>query len=536
MTELRDIPTARPVGLTTLAFSTLGTVASLLLLCVLASAAPAAHAPDRAALARMDRVIRTGMDRSGMPGFAVAVVSGGDVVYARGYGDAREGARATAETPFMLGSASKSFTALAAMQLVDAGKLDLDAPARRYVREFRLADQRAADRITVRQVLQQTSGLPATAGGPVVRSAADGTALQALRELGDTKLATPPGTAFEYANANYILAGLIIERASGEPYAQYVQHHIFTPLGMRHSFVALDAAKHAGLATAHRYWFGLTVVHGPTFRAGIQSAGYLISSAQDMGRYLAVYLNHGVTANGQRIVSHQGLKTMLTPGRPGKMGPWSGHADARYAMGWYVGGPWSEPAQLHPGRAPDSSALMVMFPRRHLAVVTLTNAANELSVPHYPGSVDRVERNAVDALIGDPVETGTSLHRFYLYFDLIALALLAAMAWPVLRAARALRTRTRPRRRWLTAAGVLARTAGGVGLVAVPALAFGWRAAFLFQPDLSALFVLIGALLLVTAALRLATLLQQASKSQQIGTTSRIVRAETAPNPASVAQ
>jgi hypothetical protein len=169
-------------------------------------------------------------------------------------------------------------------------------------------------------------------------------------------------------------------------------------------------------------------------------------------------------------------------------------------------------------------------------VVTLTNAANELSVPHYPGSVDRVERNAVDALIGDSIKTGVSLHRFYLYFDLIAIALLAAAAWPVLRAARALRTRTRPRRRWLALTGVLARTAGGLGLVAIPALAFGWRAASLFQPDLSALFVLIGALLLVTAMVRLATLLQPASKSPQVGTTSRIVRAETAPTPASVAR
>ena len=143
----------------------LAAVASLLLVAVIASPAAAAP-PDRATLARMDRVIHEGMERSGMPGFAVAVVSGNDVVHARGFGDAGEGRRVTPQTPFLLGSTSKSFTALAAMQLVDAGRLDLDAPARRYVPEFRLADQRAADRITVRQVLQQTTGLPATAGGP----------------------------------------------------------------------------------------------------------------------------------------------------------------------------------------------------------------------------------------------------------------------------------------------------------------------------------------------------------------------------------
>jgi CubicO group peptidase (beta-lactamase class C family) len=514
----------------------LGAVASLLLVCAIVSPAAAATAPDRATLARMDGVIRDGMGRSGMPGFAVAVVSGDDVVHTRGFGDASAGRRVTPQTPFLLGSTSKSFTALAAMQLVDAGRLDLDAPARRYVREFRLADQRAADGITVRQVLQQTTGLPVTAGGPIVRSAVDGTALEALHELRGTMLATPPGTAFEYSNGNYILAGLIIERASGEPYAQYIQRHIFTPLGMRHSYVALDAAKRDGLAAGHRYWFGLATAHGPTFRAGIQSAGYLMSSAQDMGRYLAMYLNDGVAADGQRIVSRRGLATMLTPGRPGKMGAWSDHADARYAMGWYVGGPWSEPAQLHPGRAPDSSAMIVMFPRRDLAVVTLTNAANDLTLPGYPAAVDRVERNAIDALIGDPIDAGTSLHRYYLYVDLIALVLLAAVAWPLGRAVRASRTRTRPRRRWLAIAGVVTRAAGGVLLVALPALAFGWRASFLWQPDVFTLIVLLGALLLLTAALRLARLLRRSPESPPGGPVPDTVPAETAPTPALIAR
>ena len=183
---------------------------------------------------------------------------------------------------------------------------------------------------------------------------------------------------------------------------------------------------------------------------------------------------------------------MLAPGRPGKLGAWSDHADARYAMGWFVGGPWSEPAQLHPGRAPDSSAMIAMFPRRDLAVVTLTNAANDLTLPGYPAAVDRVERNAIDALIGDPVDTGTSLHRYYLYVDLIALALLAAAAWPLVRAVRALRTRTRPRHRWLAIVGVVTRAAGGVLLVALPALAFGWRASLLWQPDVLIFIVLLG--------------------------------------------
>ena len=180
--------------------------------------------------------------------------------------------------------------------------------------------------------------------------------------------------------------------------------------------------------------------------------------------------------------------------------------------------------------------MIVMFPRRALAVVTLTNAANDLTLPGYPASVDRVERNAVDALIGDPVNTGTSLHRYYLYLDLIALALLAALAWGIVRAVRALRTRTRPRHRWLAIAGVVTRAAAGVLLVALPALTFGWRASFLWQPDVFTVIVLIGALLLVTAALRLARLVRRSPSPHRKGRCPTRCRQTTDPTPALVAR
>jgi MFS family permease len=144
----------------------------------------------------------------------------------------------------------------------------------------------------------------------------------------------------------------------------------------------------------------------------------------------------------------------------------------------------------------------------------------------------------IDALIGDPIDTGTSLHRYYLYVDLIALALLAAVAWPLVRATRALRTRTRPRHRWLAIAGVATRAAGGVLLVALPALAFGWRASFLWQPDVFTLIVLLGALLLVTAALRLAGLVRRFPESPQEAPAPvpDTVPAEPAPPPALIAR
>ena len=101
---------------------------------------------------------------------------------------------------------------------------------------------------------------------------------------------------------------------------------------------------------------------------------------------------------------------------------------------------------------------------------------------------------------------------------------------------RALRTRTRPRRRWLAIAGVVTRAVGGVLLVALPALTFGWRASFLWQPDVFTVIVLIGTLLLVTAALRLARLVRPTPNSPQEGPASDTMPAPTEPTPALVAR
>ena len=106
--------------------------------------------PSRTALNRLDRTIEDRIDANNIPGFAVAVVAGERTVHVRGFGEADgSGRRVTPSTPFVLGSSAKTITALAVMQLVDAGNVRLDAPVRRYVPEFRVGDETASQRITV---------------------------------------------------------------------------------------------------------------------------------------------------------------------------------------------------------------------------------------------------------------------------------------------------------------------------------------------------------------------------------------------------
>ncbi len=395
------------------------------------SAAALGSTPDGSAAEVAEQVLEQQLDAAGISGGAVALVSEGRVD-ARGVGDVDGDRLATAETPFVIGSATKSLTALAVMQLVDSGEVDLDAPVRDYVPELELGRGRPADEITVREVLQQTSGLDDLAGGPLLASAADGSPLDAVAELKDTELGSAPGETWRYANINYVLAGLVVERASGERYADYVQHEIFDPLGMDHSSATSRPVSGDVVADGHRFWFGVPVATKPTRRSATLAAGYVISTAEDLGRYLSLYLADGVGPDGTRVVSGAGLEVLLGAGPAAQLGPWAEGQDSRYAMGWFVGGPWGDDAIFHPGNTPDSTTMLALFPERGMAVAVLVNAGNELPVPGNPFIADRISRNMVHAALGQPVADLPSMWRFYAAFDLISLLLIGAAAWGLL--------------------------------------------------------------------------------------------------------
>lgn len=455
---------------------------------------------------RAQGVLSEQLAASGIPGGAVAVVSGGSVE-ARGVGDADDGQTVTAATPFVIGSASKSFTALAVMQLVDSGDVDLDAPVRQYVPELELAPGEPVDSITVRHLLNHTSGLDDLAGGPLLASAADGTPEDAVAELAGAGLVSSPGKRWLYANVNFVLAGLVVERVSGLTYGDYVQRRIFEPLEMTHSYVAAAPAVADGLSSGHRFWFGFPVATHPTQRQATLAAGYLISSAEDLGRYLAMYLNGGLAADGTRIVSADALQTMLAQAVDAHLGPWADEQASQYAMGWFRGGPWGEDVIFHPGNTPDTSTLLLLSPPQGVAVATVVNASNELPVPGNPFIADRVTRNVTHAALDQPTVELPSLQRFYLLLDLAVLIPLGLALWGLVRAARALGA-PRPARRargWL---GVVTRAVAAAALVGLPLTTTGWASAWTWTPDLALAIAALALLLSLTAVLRLLPLIR----------------------------
>ena len=281
--------------------------------------------------------------------------------------------RSPLPTPFIIGSLTKSFTALAVMQLVEDGKVELDAPVERYLPWFRVADPQASVQITVRHLLNQTSGLPQLSGLRLLADfddSPDASERQA-RALSTLELTRPAGSKFEYSNMNYNLLGLIIEAASGESYEDYIQNHIFAPLQMTHSYTSQPEAKQNGLAVGHRYWFAIPFAEPnlPLPRGSLPTF-LIISSSEDMARYLIAHLNEGRYDNAQ-ILSAAGIDELHRPAvEVDQMGYPSGH----YGMGWFIEQTGQTKIVSHPGTLPTFFAYMAILPEQKKGVVLLVNA------------------------------------------------------------------------------------------------------------------------------------------------------------------
>ena len=339
-----------------------------------ASAGNGARLPPASFDARdVSRFVASEMRRSRIPAAAVAVVEGDRIVYVRGFGHAG-GRPVTGRSRFRLGSSTKSFTALAVMQLVERGLVALDAPVQRYLPWFRVADARASRLITVRELLTHTSGLSHQVGLRVLGGSGRQPLAAAVRGLRHVHLTHTPGTHFAYSNTNYEVLGLLVEVVSGETFAHYLAAHVFTPLGMGDTSASDDVPLVAGSHT----WFGFPVpTRSPYLRAAVP-AGFVSSTAADLAHYLVLQAGDG-SYRGRAVVSPAGLAALHTPAVADAQVV-NGHAQD-YAAGWYVGIVGGEDAIWHHGNAFISTSTIAVLRNSHAAVAVLTNEAGFGTLP-----------------------------------------------------------------------------------------------------------------------------------------------------------
>ncbi len=346
-------------------------------------------------LAAIDAYVSKQMRDLVIPGVALGIIQGTRIVHLKGFGIADETGRpVTAQTPFRIGSITKSFTALAIMQLVEAGKIELDAPVRRYLPWFRVADEAASAKITVRHLLNQTSGL-STLAGNAYWDKQEG--LEAtVRSLRAVELSQPVGAGFQYSNINYSIAGLIVEAASGQPYADYIAQHIFAPLAMRHSFTATAPSLTAGLAMGHLYSMGRMVADIGVEPPAYLPAGFVSASVEDMSHYVVAQLNGGRYSNAS-VLSAQGIAQLHHPAVPvGEIHV--GLKNTYYGMGWVIGPINDTPVIWHNGDTGRYHAMLIMAPERGLGIVLLANASGL----EYLVAVDDIAKGVLSLLNHQP--------------------------------------------------------------------------------------------------------------------------------------
>jgi CubicO group peptidase (beta-lactamase class C family) len=474
---------------------------------MLVSPQAATAQPDPELFSSVDSYVEEQMERSRIPGVALSITRGSEISYMQGYGEtANTDEAVTSETLFGIGSTGKSITALAVMQLAEAGQIDPDKPVQNYIPWFSLADPQMSEQLTVRHLLNMTSGIPVTAGGEAFRSTESLTPEAAIQTLQSASFAYEPGTRFEYVNANYVILGHLVEVVSGQSYGDYVQQHIFDPLDMRNTYTDLDQAQQAGFTGGHRYWFGQPVAHQMDPLPALVPAGYIVSTADDLSNYLMMYLNDGVFA-GQRILSSTGIEEMHRGVADATLGPWAGGATAKYAMGWYVGGPWGDGSMIfHPGSEPTFTAMLTIDQENNLGTVTLVNAATEMPLPGAAGALRTIPSGVASILNGE--EPGTaSLNRFYLVFNLATAVVIGLQIFTLVRLVR------QPivvHRGWVRRALPLVWEFGAVGgiLLAPAVLGMSWRSILLWTPDLAIAAIVIAGLSLTIGLVRLERLIR----------------------------
>lgn len=331
---------------------------------------------------KLDEKLKESIAFSRLPGLAVAIVNDKEVLFQSAYGVQIE-----ADTSFFLGSTTKSFTALAIMILSEKGLLDIDSPIKKYLPDFQLNDKKNEGLITVRHLLNQTSGLSeiglpfSTLGGQSLT--------EEMKLLQYCTIKNPPGTKFEYFNGNYRLLGLLIERISGMTYGDFLKQEIFSPLQMNSTFAGLENPPK--LAPGHVAFLGYPLKRTQEYRKGALSSAFISSTISDLSKFLIFELQQAWAINS----SQNPTKQILIPHNT---------EDESYAMGWLsVKEKPSKHFFVHGGTLENYQSFFYLSPQSNIAFVMLANQSSLL--PNGFQQAQKIIVNAIEGKEQQPFKT-----------------------------------------------------------------------------------------------------------------------------------
>lgn len=261
-----------------------------------------------------DAFIATGMELWHVPGMAVTVVSSDDVLYRQGFGQTAtsDGEPVDEHTLFANASTTKAMVAAGILMLADAGKLTLDDPIIKHIPELHFNDPLLTAELTIRDLLVHRTGLPSTDAWTFFQEMPLDEQINRLQAV---SAVAPLRSRHIYQNTMYELAGLVIERLSGQRWDQFLTERLWKPIGMLETYGSRDQLR-AGQSHVLPYFYTGDELSRAEwdFPAGLaDAAGSAWSSIHDMGLWAQFLLRGAVTAGGDRLISAKAIKEMFTP-------------------------------------------------------------------------------------------------------------------------------------------------------------------------------------------------------------------------------
>lgn len=298
----------------------------------------------------IEKLIEENMSKGNIPGLSVNIVKEDKIVYQRGFGysDIDEKSPITSQSLFELASNSKAFTALGILSLEKSGQIDINDEVTKYIPWLKVKYKGEETPLTIEQILHQTSGISSGTIDNIPISNEDSALEETVRTLIDLELDSEPGQTFQYATINYDILGLIIEKVSGESYENYMYEYILKPLELNNTFLFRDENINRTMTSGYKTGFlKPRLYEAPTYR-GNKPAGYIISSGEDMGKWLKIQMGTMDQLKFDKEIiknSHKATKTFDYIGN-----------EVLYGGGWFLQG---EKQIFHSGMNPNYSSYIV---------------------------------------------------------------------------------------------------------------------------------------------------------------------------------
>jgi len=329
----------------------------------------------------MEESVERSMADGRIPGVALIITSGSEIIYSQGFGyaDVRNRDVVTMDTVFEIASNSKAFTGLAILQLESEGLIDLSAPVTQYIPWLEMNYNGEATVVTIDQFMSHRSGIPFASIELIPESTADDALEQTVRTLVGLELQTEPGEAYSYATLNYTILGLVIENISGQSFEEYIVENVLNPIGLGNTHMFHEDAGDL-MSTGYKINFLRARVYDAPIYRGNKPAGYILSSGNDMALFMMTQLgfNDASTFDQSLITRSHEFGMPLEQG-----------GEVSYMVGWFVNEFTGE--ITHAGTNPNFSSFITLDPENGIGVTVLSNMASPFTPEIMTNVVDIVQ-------------------------------------------------------------------------------------------------------------------------------------------------